>query len=140
MNNGTLYREYKSNIFNWKKTKYLNESNLLELEIEASGQPINRTGILRFIMNCYGYRDHSPKLPHLLHSSNSSLIELEIDNLSTDPSFNRSRFAVEIIMTSQDSNNSTMYIDLFKSLDDEHTPGVFTVKINIYIYSIVLVF
>ena len=102
---------------------------MLELEIEASGQPINRTGTLRLIMNCYGYRDHSKKLPHLLHSSNSSLIELEIDKLSTDPLFNSSRFAVEIILTSQDSNDTTMFIDLFKSLDDEHTPGVFTVKI-----------
>ncbi|CAG2055870.1 unnamed protein product [Timema podura] len=76
--------------------------------------------------SAYGYNDHSDILPHLVHTQNSSLIDLVIDKLGTNSHFSHARFAVDIILASQDPKNTTMTFESHKSLDDEYTPGVFT--------------
>nr|CAD7197201.1 unnamed protein product [Timema douglasi] len=77
-------------------------------------------------VSAYGYNDHSDILPHLVHTQNSSLIDLVIDKLGTNSHFSHARFAVDIILASQDPKNTTMTFESHKSLDDEYTPGVFT--------------
>jgi hypothetical protein len=51
-----------------------------------------------------------------------------LDKLKTNSSFSNSRFAVEVLIASSDNVNSTATIVSQKSLDDEHSPGVFTVR------------
>lgn len=51
-----------------------------------------------------------------------------LDRLKTDSGFSNSRFAVEVLIASSDKPNSTATIVSRKSLDDEHSPGVFTVR------------
>lgn len=48
-------------------------------------------------------------------------------NMLTNPRFDQGRFAVEMVMAANESAGNSMIPASFKSLDDEHTPGVFTV-------------
>jgi len=79
-------------------------------------------------LSAFGFRDHSGELPHLLHSANCTQVDLVLDKLKTNSSFSNSRFALQLLIASNDKANATATIVLRKSLDDEHSPGVFTVR------------
>ncbi|XP_034241250.1 glycosylated lysosomal membrane protein B-like [Thrips palmi] len=85
-----------------------------------------KNGLIRVELETYRSTDHSPNLPHLLHSSNATLIELSIVNMVTSSGFENSRYAIELTMAANESSSGGIYSRSFKSLDDEHTPGVFT--------------
>ena len=46
----------------------------------------------------------------------------------TSSGFGNSRYAIELTMAANESSSQQIYSRSFKSLDDEHTPGVFTVS------------
>ena len=85
-------------------------------------------------LSAYGYLDHSEELPHLLHSANSTQVDLILDHLKTNSNFTKSRFALDVLLVSNDNPNSTAIIESRKSLDDENTPGVFTVSMYLFIF------
>ena len=77
-------------------------------------------------MTAYGELGHGEMLPHLLLSSNASQLDITLNNLSTQ--YKNSRFALQIVTASSDSANTTLNVKARKTLDDEHSPGVFTVS------------
>ena len=64
----------------------------------------------------------------MLHSENSTQIDLTIDKFETNSTFTKSRFAVEILIVSEGNPNSTLSIIKRKNIDDQHAPGVFKVS------------
>jgi len=77
---------------------------------------------------------YSEILPYMLHNSNMSQIDIWLSNLQMNYPRNNSpctRFALNFVLTQEESEagNSTinpkMRLETVKSLDDEHTPGVF---------------
>lgn len=46
----------------------------------------------------------------------------------TSSGFESSRYAIELTMAANESSSGKIFSRSFKSLDDEHTPGVFTVS------------
>jgi hypothetical protein len=90
---------------------------------------IDRLCDLILQLSAYGFRDHSGELPHLLHSANCTQVDLMLDKLKTNSSFSSSRFALGVLIASSDKANTTSTIMSRKSLDDEHSPGIFTVRI-----------
>ncbi|XP_069697302.1 glycosylated lysosomal membrane protein B-like [Periplaneta americana] len=127
-------REFGMQYFNWKipSNFTVNNTDNVEFVVEASSYsaPSNLTavvnGSIRIMLSAFGFRDHSGELPHLLHSANCTQVDLILDKLKTDSNFTSSRFAVEVILASSDQNNSSASLVSRKSLDDEHSPGVFT--------------
>lgn len=77
-------------------------------------------------MTTFGELGHGEMLPRLLISSNASQMDITLNNLST--LYKNSRYAVHIVTASSDPANSTLNIKPKKTLDDEHSPGVFTVR------------
>ncbi|XP_034833494.1 glycosylated lysosomal membrane protein B-like [Maniola hyperantus] len=73
------------------------------------------------------YKDYATELPHLIHTANSTLFDISLVNLTTTSGYNASRYALHLVLASTDSVTQTMHYTLRKSLDDEHTPGVFEV-------------
>ncbi|CAE1149655.1 unnamed protein product [Acanthosepion pharaonis] len=73
----------------------------------------------------WNFADNSRQdiLPHLIVTSNSSLMNLVINNVK--PSFSTSRFALAATYISH--GNSRFSIKSEKSLDDEYSPGTFEV-------------
>lgn len=63
----------------------------------------------------------------MLHTENSTQIDIILDNLQINETFSNSRFAIELFMVGGGDPEILMFIDPKKSLDDEHTPGIFEV-------------
>lgn len=89
---------------------------------------------LYFQLNGFSTLDHSDVMPHMLHSENSTQIDIVFNKLETNSTFTNSRFGMEFLLVSDQIPNNPMSIDVMKSLDDEHTPGIFEViKKHIFI-------
>lgn len=88
---------------------------------------LNADNTFLFKLNAFSTRDHGMDYPHLLHTSNSTQIDIVFNNVSTK--FNRPRFAVELlfVVSEQAVSGTDFEITKRKSLDDEHTPGIFEI-------------
>jgi len=73
--------------------------------------------------------DHSDMVPHMLHTENSTQVDIILDHIQTNQTFSNSRFAIELLAVGGGDPEIPMFIDPKKSLDDEHTPGIFEVTI-----------
>lgn len=71
--------------------------------------------------------DHSNTVPHMLHTENSTQIDIILDHMQTNETFSNSRFAIELLVVGGGDPEVLMFVDPKKSLDDEHTPGIFEV-------------
>lgn len=82
-------------------------------------------------VSAFGGVDHAESLPHLLHSGNTSQIDITLDGLHTD--YTHSRFGLHLITASSERTNKTTDLHFRKTMDDEHAPGVFTVSLRVYL-------
>lgn len=78
-------------------------------------------------MDSFGSLNHSLISPHMLHSENSTQFDLVLDNLETSKNFTSSRFALELLIVSENNVNSSLVPTPSTKLDDEFTPGIFEV-------------
>ncbi|KXJ69459.1 hypothetical protein RP20_CCG026942 [Aedes albopictus] len=83
--------------------------------------------IFCFQLNAFSTRDHGMDFPHLLHTSNSTQVDIVFNNVSTK--FERPRFAIELlfVVSEQAVTGTDFQITKRRSLDDEHTPGIFEI-------------
>ena len=63
----------------------------------------------------------------MLHTENSTQVDIILDHIQTNQTFARSRFAIELLAVGGGDPDILMFVDPKKSLDDEHTPGIFEV-------------
>lgn len=66
-------------------------------------------------------------VPHMLHTENSTQVDIILDGIQTNGKFSKSRFAIELLVVGSGDPEIPMFVDPKKSLDDEHTPGIFEV-------------
>jgi hypothetical protein len=78
-------------------------------------------------LSAYSNSGRESQLPHLQYSENITQFDLNIDHLWTNLS--KSRFGVEMVMVG--GSKDPMFVDNSRSIDDEYTPGVFTVSISV---------
>ncbi|XP_005094153.1 glycosylated lysosomal membrane protein A isoform X2 [Aplysia californica] len=81
-------------------------------------------GSVSFKFFVRGSDGRSPDLPGLKYTGNETQIEFEIDKYT--PSYNNSRFALEVAIVSQ-STNKDMSVRVTETIDDEYAPGVFKI-------------
>ena len=79
---------------------------------------------LQFLVS--GADGRASELPALERTANLTQFDFVLDNFT--PSFSKSRFALETVLVSL-SKNKNMSIDETQSIDDEYSPGVFTVSL-----------
>lgn len=75
------------------------------------------------------FKDYATSLPHLIHTANSSLVDIRLVNLTSAAEYNSTRFALHLLLVSTDRWSDSWNYTMRQSLDDEHTPGVFEVRI-----------
>lgn len=63
----------------------------------------------------------------MLHTENSTQVDITFDNMQTNKSFSHSRFAIELLVVGEGNPSIPMFVNPRKSIDDEHTPGIFEV-------------
>ncbi|XP_043273742.1 glycosylated lysosomal membrane protein-like isoform X2 [Venturia canescens] len=119
-------------MFNWIRNGVSNNTNFVELLMNGNDYNdffahTKRQGDVQIMLNGFCTLDHSDVMPHMLHSENSTQIDIVLNNLQTNSSFTSSRFAMELLLVSESETRTGMFVDAKKSLDDEHTPGIFEV-------------
>jgi len=62
----------------------------------------------------------------MLHTENSTQVDIILDHIET--MFPNSRFAIELLVVGGGDPKIPMFVDPKKSVDDEHTPGIFEVN------------
>lgn len=62
-----------------------------------------------------------------MHSDNVTQVDMEFFELATNKSFPQPRLAAEVVfmVDEKSTGNQTFKISKRKTLDDEHTPGIF---------------
>ncbi|XP_055546017.1 glycosylated lysosomal membrane protein-like [Wyeomyia smithii] len=111
---------YDPHQFLWNRTLYwFNEKDVIVA--------LNANNDFLFKLNAYSSRDHGMDYPHLLHTSNSTQIDIVFNNVSAK--FARPRFAIELlfVVSEQAVAGSNFQVTQRKGLDDEHTPGIFEI-------------
>ncbi|XP_053611252.1 glycosylated lysosomal membrane protein-like [Plodia interpunctella] len=86
-----------------------------------------RLGTLHFKLDLLPFTDYAVELPHLIHTANSTLVDVSLVNLTQTRDYNASRFALRLVVVGTDDHSLNMSYTMRKSLDDEHTPGVFEI-------------
>lgn len=69
-------------------------------------------------------QDHDVDFPHLLHSVNATQVDIEFVKLAV-PRFDKPRVALEVALVAEEPREKTFIPSSRKTLDDEHTPGIF---------------
>lgn len=85
----------------------------------------------------FDHMDRATDLPHLQYTEDTSQFDFKLMNINTG-NMSLSRFALETVLFSTDPADRDMKFDETKSIDDEYTPGVFTVYIILQYLSIII--
>ncbi|XP_058129533.1 glycosylated lysosomal membrane protein-like [Anopheles ziemanni] len=111
---------YDPHNFTWNR-------NLLWSNEKDAMMAINAGDDFLFKLNAYSTQDHGMDFPHLLHTSNSTQIDIVFNNITNR--FANPRFAVELlfVVSEQAAVSSHFEVTKRKTLDDEHTPGIFEI-------------
>uniref|UniRef100_A0A2M3Z6D0 Putative lysosomal transcription factor n=1 Tax=Anopheles braziliensis TaxID=58242 RepID=A0A2M3Z6D0_9DIPT len=111
---------YDPHNFTWNRTELWSNEQEAMLAINAGNDFL-------FKLNAYSTKDHGMDFPHLLHSSNATQIDIVFNNITNR--FSNPRFAIELVfvVSEQRVQNSEFQVTKRKTLDDEHTPGIFEI-------------
>lgn len=118
--------------FQWERKTLTQNRKLVALDMEGNyyndtAMNISRYGSVKLSLKGFCSLDHSEIMPHLLHTENSTLVDIVLDNMQTNISFSSSRFAIELLVVGEGNPDIPMFIDPKKTLDDEHVPGIFEI-------------
>ena len=81
----------------------------------------------------YAKRDYGEWLPHLEHDTRTNQVDIQLQQLKSDSNFQASKFSLEFAIVSYcpesyDCQNLNITKGKITTLDDEHTPGIFSVR------------
>ena len=79
-----------------------------------------------FQFSIHGTSDRAKVLPSMKYTSNSAQVDFSLDHMAT--AFASSRFALEVALITTDDASDSMAMKHTTEIDDEYTPGVFTVR------------
>ncbi|XP_013394572.1 glycosylated lysosomal membrane protein A isoform X2 [Lingula anatina] len=109
--------------FVWKGLNTTELNNPVTVRTNLSMTNIDESYI-SFDWKLFGNHDRNTEVPHLEHTINDTQFNFLINNW---PTFcEKSRFGLELVMMGTDGVKHMTNIEESKSLDDEYTPGVFT--------------
>ncbi|CAK9824039.1 Glycosylated lysosomal membrane protein [Anthophora retusa] len=118
--------------FQWERKTLMQNNEFVNLNMEGSyyndaATNVTRHGKLTLSLKGFCSLDHSEVMPYMLHTENSTQVDIILDNIQTNESFSNSRFAIELLVVGEGNPNIPMFVNPKKSVDDEHTPGIFEV-------------
>jgi len=126
---GTEWHVYPLNTLQWEDFNINSNVNASTIVLRVSRDDAQRNltfqnnGSLSIDMQIYGHEDRTKELPCLMHTINTTLFSFTIDNL--EPHYERSRYALEMILVTSNPTGHAGNIWETRSIDDEHTPGIF---------------
>ena len=109
---------HKTSDLKWKQFTMVDNSSGLFEGVEA-----NTNGSFKFLVKFPGKDIRDKTLPHLLLTPEASTIDFVLDSL--DARFNSTKFGIGSVFLT-DMNKNKVSKSSEKTLDDEYTPGTFT--------------
>lgn len=82
-------------------------------------------GSVSLTFSTHGTAGHSEKIPHLLHTENSTEIDLILKDLRIQPNVSCTRLALGVTAVSMADPKGNFSLNTRRSVDDEFTPGIF---------------
>lgn len=124
---------YDPSRFQYVFNKSVAQDKFAQVKVTANKYKVNETdtiniGAVVYNLHTYGDKGHAWHFPHLLHNSNSSQMDLAFDKFKVKKAFTAPRLAVEYVLISQEDlavNGTNFHFIRRKTLNDEHTPGIF---------------
>jgi hypothetical protein len=104
--------------FNWQRTNFIDTPDKTVLQINSEGK-------FMFTLKAFSSKDHGEVYPHLLHTANATQMDYVFKNISTP--YKNPRLGMEFVLVASEKRNGNFTVNMRKSLDDEHTPGIFEV-------------
>lgn len=118
---------YDLSTFTWDNLTEVSHAKDNKVMLKASSHnPVELwqyNGSFSIELSAYSSSGRESQLPHLQYSENITQFDMNIDHVWTN--FTKSRFAVELVMVG--GGKEEMKTDETRSIDDEYTPGVFTI-------------
>ncbi|XP_045156668.2 glycosylated lysosomal membrane protein B-like [Mercenaria mercenaria] len=123
----TEWNVYDLSTFTWDNISAVSDIKGNSIKMQASSQyPSDLwqyNGTFSIQLSAYSSSGRESQLPHLEYSENITQFDLNIDHVWTNLSM--SRFGIEMVMLG--GGKDEMKVDETRSIDDEYTPGVFTI-------------
>ncbi|XP_078052333.1 glycosylated lysosomal membrane protein isoform X1 [Augochlora pura] len=118
--------------FQWERKNLIRNNEFVSLDMEGKDYKdaftnTSRQGTVKLSLRGFCSLDHSEIMPHMLHTENSTQVDIILDHMQINKTFSNSRFAIELLVVGGGNPDIPLFIDPQKSLDDEHTPGIFEV-------------
>lgn len=130
-------RAYDTGNLTWTRASFVaDDKHAIVQVVGRNAGWFGADGAVRLRFKAYGRRQYDLDSPHMLHSENGTQIDavLERLNASDGGDVDRQRFAIEVVQIATEprtpENLTEEYLGDYlvqrrRSLDDEHTPGVF---------------
>jgi len=83
------------------------------------------SGKINLTISAYATEGYGHWLPHLSHSSKTCQVDIQLQKLLSNSGFNHTRYGLEMYFVSNSSRDNNATRQISKTLDDEHTPGIF---------------
>lgn len=121
---------YDTQNLTWTRTQFEQSDHHAGVQVDGTNADwLGDDGAVRLRLNAFGRRQYDLLSPHMLHSENGTQIEVVLDRLRVVP-YTRdepfgARFALELIHVASEPRAGPLTVQRRRSLDDEHTPGVF---------------
>jgi hypothetical protein len=136
--NQSQVREFGSKDFNWMRQSSGEVMNETEVQLTFSantfkGEKIGEDGCFRITVKVRNSDGYSDILPYMLHNSNISQVDVDFQNVElnyinqkTHQRIPKTHVGFEFALAQErESLEESMSLRKERSLDDEHTPGVF---------------
>ena len=88
--------------FQWDRKTLIQNNEFVTLNMEGNSyndsiMNISRMGSIKVSLMGFCSLDHSEFMPHMLHTENSTQVDIILDHLQTNKSFTNSRFAIRVV-------------------------------------------
>uniref|UniRef100_A0A1B0DMW1 Lysosomal transcription factor n=1 Tax=Phlebotomus papatasi TaxID=29031 RepID=A0A1B0DMW1_PHLPP len=124
--NASQINSFSLRQFEWERQKFDASDDFVELSVKSQGVK-DLKGNFELSLATFATPDHAPMTPHLMHTENSTQIDLILDSVLTNETFENPRFAIEVILVAMEPHRDNYTVVVRKSLDDEFTPGIFKI-------------
>ncbi|GAB0092780.1 glycosylated lysosomal membrane protein [Sergentomyia squamirostris] len=112
--------------FAWERLGFHASDDSVEITVRSRGVK-DLSGNFELSLATFATPDHGPMTPHLMHTENSTQIDLILDSVHTNETFPQPRFAIEVVLVAMEPRKDNYTVVVRKSLDDEFTPGIFKI-------------
>ncbi|XP_050664797.1 glycosylated lysosomal membrane protein-like [Leptidea sinapis] len=121
------YKEYRFTRTSWALEDIVLTDKEVMVQMHGHINNDGLNGVVFIKFDLFPFKDYAAELPHLIHTANSTQVDVSLERLAVSREYNASRFAVHLVLASSEDPASTLHYVMRKSLDDEHTPGVFEI-------------